>query len=71
MVSGAMDHEDPSPVRAHDPLAELERQDLDALSAGELDRRVAALEAEIARTRAKRAAADSVRNAADALFRRG
>jgi len=66
-----MDHDDPSPVRADDPLATLARQDLDALSVGELDRRIALLHAEIARTQAKRVASDSVRSAADALFRRG
>ena len=66
-----MDHEDPSPVRADDPLATLARQDLDALSVAELDRRIALLQAEIARTESKRVAADSVRSAADALFRRG
>lgn len=51
-----------------DPLLALRQQDLDHLSQAELDARVAALEAEIARTRARLGAAASMRSAADALF---
>lgn len=56
--------------RPGDPLALLRRQDLDPLSVAELEERIAALEAEIARTRAKLAGATAFRSAADALFRR-
>ena len=65
-----MDLDELHPRRADDPLALLARQDLDPLSVAELDARVAALEAEIARVRAKRAAAVNHRSSADALFRR-
>lgn len=56
--------------RADDPLRALISQDLDPLSVAELDARIAALEAEIARTRAKREQASAFRSAADGLFRR-
>jgi len=65
-----MDADDLSPPRADDPLRALAAQDLDRLGVAELDGRVAALEAEIARTRSKRAAGAAVKDAADALFRR-
>jgi uncharacterized small protein (DUF1192 family) len=45
-------------------------QDLDPLSQDELDARIAALEAEIARVRAHMEAASRHRSAADALFKR-
>ena len=64
-----MDLEDAS-ARSGDPLALLVRQDLDPLSVIELDARVAALEAEIARTQAKREKAVNHRASADVLFRR-
>lgn len=57
------------PRRTADLLAELARQDLDRLSVEELDARIAALEAEIARTRARREAAARFRAAAEGLFR--
>ncbi len=66
-----MDADDLFPTRADDPLSVLSRQDLDRLSIAELDARAAALDAEAARTRAKRDAAATTRAAADALFRRG
>ncbi len=53
-----------------DPLQALTSEDLDPLSVAELDQRIAALEGEIARTRAKRAQASAFRSAADGLFRR-
>ena len=56
--------------RPDDPLAILARQDLDPLSQDELDERIAALEAEIARVRAHMEAASRHRSAADALFKR-
>ena len=61
---------DDLPARGPDLLAQLGRQDLDPLSVVELEARVAALEAEIARTRARHDFATSHRSAADALFRR-
>lgn len=57
------------PRRSDDPLAVLARQDLDPLSVTELHARIAALEAEIARTQAKAAKAVNHRASADALFR--
>ena len=53
-----------------DPLTALTRQDLDPLSVTELDARIAALEAEIARTRMKKERAVNHRASADGLFRR-
>ena len=53
-----------------DPLTALTRQDLDPLSVTELDVRIAALEAEIARTRVKKERAVNHRASADGLFRR-
>lgn len=50
-------------------LAMLLREDLDPLSQDELTARIAALEGEIARCRARIAAAHSHRASADALFR--
>lgn len=63
--------DDDLPRPKDDVLAALTGQDLDRLSLGELDDRIAALEAEIARTRAKRAGAGKFRSAADELFKRG
>jgi uncharacterized small protein (DUF1192 family) len=60
---------DDAPSRAHDVLAQLARQDLDPLSVAELGARINALEAEIARTRAKIERAVNHRASADALFR--
>jgi uncharacterized small protein (DUF1192 family) len=62
-----MDEELPRP-RPDDVIATLVKRDLDRLSVDELDARVVALEAELARTRAKRAGASAFRSAADALF---
>ena len=64
-----MDPEESLP-RPGDPLAELIRQDLDRLSLAELDGRVAALEAEIARVKAHRERSVNHRASADALFKR-
>lgn len=63
-----MDMDDHPPVRP-DPLAQLARQDLDPLSVEELAARVAALEAEVARTRRHATRAVNHRASADALFR--
>ena len=64
-----MDMDDHLPLRSGDPVGEAARQDLDALSVEELEARVAALEAEIARTRARIEYAVNHRASADALFR--
>ena len=57
------------PPRKDSALAQLVAEDLDRLSLTELDARIAALEGETARTRAKREGAGKFRSAADALFR--
>lgn len=51
-----------------DAAAALAREDLATYSQGELDERIALLEAEIARVRAHQAKAAAHRSAADALF---
>jgi uncharacterized small protein (DUF1192 family) len=53
-----------------DPLVLLTRQDLDPLSVEELHERVAILEGEIGRVRAKIEGAVNHRASADALFKR-
>jgi uncharacterized small protein (DUF1192 family) len=58
------------PRRKADLLADLARDDLDKLSIAELDDRIVALEAELARSRAKRAGAAQFRAAADSLFKK-
>ena len=62
--------DDDLPRPKNDVLAALIAQDLDRLSLIELDERIAVLEAESARTRAKRDGASAFRSAADALFKR-
>jgi uncharacterized small protein (DUF1192 family) len=46
-------------------------QDLSAMSAHELEARIATMEAEILRSRAAIAARHDTKNAADAIFRKG
>lgn len=58
------------PPRKDSALAQLLAEDLDRLSVSELDARIAALEGEVARTRAKRDGASKFRSAADSLFKR-
>ena len=65
-----MDMDDHLPVRSTDPVAQLARQDLDALSVEELDARIDALEAEIVRSRRRREYAVRHRADADSLFKR-
>jgi uncharacterized small protein (DUF1192 family) len=65
-----MDLEDYLPRKGDDPLARLLTQDLGPLSVAELESRVAALEAEIARTRAKIEGAVNHKATAEALFKR-
>ena len=65
-----MDLDELFPDRPADPLTLLVRQDLDPLSVEELEKRIAALEGEIARVRAKIESAVNHRASADALFRK-
>lgn len=65
-----MDLDDLFPRKPDDPLTQLARQDLDPLSVDELHARIAALEEEIGRVRAKLEAAVSHRASADALFKK-
>lgn len=65
-----MDAEELFPKRADDPLGQLSRQDLDPLSVDELHARIAALEAEIERTRGRLARSSVDRSAAESLFKR-
>lgn len=69
-VNGDVMDADDLPKRPNDALAQLARQDLDPLSVAELETRIASLEGEIARTRAKIEAAVNHRASADALFKR-
>jgi len=67
-----MDLDDLQPRRKPDEaLTALTRQDLDPLSVDELTERIAALEAEVERTRAKLKGAQSFRSVADSLFKKG
>jgi uncharacterized small protein (DUF1192 family) len=65
-----MDPEELLPRKSDDPLTLLGRQDLDPLSVEELNARIAALEAEIARTKSKIERAVNHRASADAIFKR-
>ncbi len=58
------------PPRAGDPLSLAVKADLDPLSVAELEARIAVLEGEIVRTRAKLEHAARHRSVADALFKR-
>ena len=70
-VNAADMEPDDLPAKRHDDLlAQLARQDLDPFSVEELERRIASLEAEIVRSRAKADFAINHRASADALFRR-
>jgi uncharacterized small protein (DUF1192 family) len=65
-----MDLDELFPNKPVDPLTQLTKQDLDPLSVEELQERIATLEGEIGRTRAKMDAAVSHRAIADALFKK-
>ncbi|MDQ4421862.1 DUF1192 domain-containing protein [Sphingobium sp. DEHP117] len=65
-----MDMDDNLPRKADDPLALLARQDLDPLSVAELHDRIALLEGEIIRTRAKINQSVNHKASAEALFRK-
>jgi len=65
-----MEPDENLPRRAGDPLDALARLALDPYSVEELEARIAALEAEIERTRQHLSRAVNHRASADALFRR-
>ena len=65
-----MDWDELLPRKPDDPLTQLTRQDLDPLSVEELNARIEALEAEIARTKAKIDAAVQFRASADSIFKK-
>jgi uncharacterized small protein (DUF1192 family) len=63
--------EEDRPRRRDDALDALIKQPLDPLSLDELNDRIAALEGEIARTKAHMAAASAFKSVAEGLFRKG
>jgi uncharacterized small protein (DUF1192 family) len=65
-----MDLDELFPDNPGDPLTLLVRQDLDPLSIDELHARIELLEGEIARVRARIAAASDHRTSAEQLFRK-
>lgn len=65
-----MDLDESFSRKAGDPLSLLRAEDLDRLSVDELHARVAALEAEVARTKGRIAGAVNHLSSAEALFRR-
>ena len=68
--SPAMDLEDLFPSKPDDPLVALARQDLDPLSIDELQERIEALQAEIARVETHMDRATKHRSEADELFKK-
>lgn len=65
-----MDLDDVLPRKQNDPLAALQREDLDRLSREELAERILALQAEISRAQSKLEGASKFRSVADALFKK-
>ena len=65
-----MDLDELFPDKPGDPLTLLVKQDLDPMSVEELHNRIAILEGEIARVKAKIAASVNFRASADAVFKR-
>ena len=65
-----MDFEELFPSKPDDPLAQLAKQDLDPISIEELQLRIEALKAEIARVEAHIDHATRHRSAAEELFKR-
>jgi uncharacterized small protein (DUF1192 family) len=65
-----MDLEELFPSKPGDPLVELARQDLDPMSIEELQLRIEALKAEIARVEAHMNKAQTHRSAAEELFKK-
>jgi uncharacterized small protein (DUF1192 family) len=65
-----MDLDELFPSKPDDPLTLLVKQDLDPISVEELHNRIAILESEIARVRAKIETSVSFRASADQLFKK-
>jgi uncharacterized small protein (DUF1192 family) len=65
-----MDLDDLFPSKPGDPVKELAKQDLDPLSLDELDERIEALKAEIARVEAHKGRAAAHRSIAEELFKK-
>jgi uncharacterized small protein (DUF1192 family) len=65
-----MDLDELFPDKPDDPLKLLTKQDLDPLSVEELEGRIAVLEAEIVRVKAKLTASVNFRASADELFKK-
>ena len=65
-----MDLDELFPDKPDDPLTLLTKQDLDPLSVEELDARIAILEGEIQRVKAKRDVSVNFRATADELFKK-
>jgi uncharacterized small protein (DUF1192 family) len=65
-----MDLDELFPAKPDDPLTQATRQDLDPLSVDELHARIALLEGEIARVKAKIDASVSFRASAEAIFKK-
>ena len=65
-----MDLDELLPDKPDDPLTLLTKQDLDPLSVEELNDRIAILEAEIVRVKAKLDASVNFRASADELFKK-
>jgi uncharacterized small protein (DUF1192 family) len=65
-----MDLDELFPSKPEDPLAALAKQDLDPMSLEELEERVEALKAEIARVEAHMQRVRTDRSAADELFKK-
>jgi uncharacterized small protein (DUF1192 family) len=68
--AAAMDLDDLFPDKPDDPLTLLTKQDLDPLSVEELNARIAILEAEIARVKAKLQNSVNFRATAESLFKK-
>jgi uncharacterized small protein (DUF1192 family) len=68
--AGAMDLDELFPDKPDDPLVLLGKQDLDPLSVHELEARIALLEAEIVRVKAKLASSVNFRTSAEELFKK-
>jgi uncharacterized small protein (DUF1192 family) len=67
----AMDLEELFPSKPDDPLVALAKQDLDPISLEELEERIEALRAEIARVEAHMQRVRTHRSAAEELFKKG
>ena len=65
-----MDLDELFPAKPDDPLTQLTRQDLDPLSVDELHARIAVLEGEIGRVRAKIESSVNFRASAEAIFKK-